>query len=145
MSTARVSVADFKRQRKGSMASHQELQRAVLDWFRLHGIPAVPVHTGPRVIPLPGGQGFRLLANASQRGFSDVMACLPPHGRLGMVELKTGKAKRSAEQVEMQRRFARAGAITLVVYDIAGLEAAIRAHLVMERCPRITQLQGGKP
>lgn len=120
MSTPRLSAAAFKRTRKGSLAAHQELQAAALDLLALHRIPAMPLHTGPRVAPRAGG-GFELRANKAQRGAGDVLACLPPFGQLAFLEFKTGGASRSPEQVRVHEEFARAGAVCFVVRDIADL------------------------
>ena len=120
MSTPRVSAAAFKRTRKGSLAAHQELQAAALDLLALHRIPAMPLHTGPRVAPRAGG-GFELRANNAQRGAGDVLACLPPFGQLAFLEFKTGGASRSPEQIRVHEEFTRAGAVCLVVRDIADL------------------------
>jgi len=124
--TTALSVRDFKRSLKGSYRTHQDLQRAVLDLCALRGVPAVPIHTGPRVAPRPDG-GFDLRGNRAQRGVSDVLACLPPDGRLALVELKTGGARRSPEQVRVHQRFLAAGALCLVVRCATDLEPHLAA------------------
>lgn len=120
MSTPRLSAAAFKRARKGSLAAHQELQAAALKLLALHRVPAIPLHTGPRVAPRAGG-GFELRKNKEQRGAGDVLACLPPFGQLAFLEFKTGGASRSPEQIRVHEEFARAGAVCLVVRDVAEL------------------------
>jgi hypothetical protein len=119
-------VREFKRTLKGSYRAHQDLQRAVLELCALHGVPAVPIHTGPRVAPREGG-GYELRGNRAQRGVSDVMACLPPHGQLALIELKTGGARRSPEQVRVHERFQAAGALCLVVRSATDLEPHLAA------------------
>jgi hypothetical protein len=119
--TKTASVAEFRRALKGSYRAHQDLQRAVLELCALRGVPAVPIHTGPRVAPRAGG-GFELRGNRAQRGVSDVLACLPPSGRLALIELKTGGARRSLEQARVHERFHAAGALCLVVRSIADFE-----------------------
>lgn len=120
MSTARISAAEFKRTRKGSLAAHQQLQESALELLAHYRIPAMPLHTGPRVAPREGG-GFELRANKAQRGAGDVLACLPPFGQLAFLEFKTGGASRSPEQIRVHEEFARAGAVCLVVRDIKDL------------------------
>lgn len=132
LGTATISASDFKRGLKGSYRAHQDLQRAVLDYCALRGVPAVPIHTGPRVAPREGG-GYELRGNRAQRGVSDVLACLPPEGRLALIELKTGGARRSAEQVRVHDRFHAAGALCLVVRSIGDLEAHLPARKPTER------------
>lgn len=130
--TATLSVRDFKRGLKGSYRAHQDLQRAVLDLCALRGVPAVPIHTGPRVAPREGG-GYELRGNRAQRGVSDVLACLPPNGRLALIELKTGGARRSAEQTRVHIRFHAAGALCLVVRSIEDLEPHLSGRKPTER------------
>lgn len=118
--TARISASEL-RKLPGSYRAHQSLQEAVLTFLRLRGVPAVPVHTGPRVTPRAGG-GFDLRKNTAQHGLADVMGCLPPDGQLLLVECKSGRARRSPAQVQLNERFAAAGAICLVVRDLRDLE-----------------------
>jgi hypothetical protein len=105
----------------GSYRAHESLVAAVLEYLALNGIPAIPVFTGPRVTPREGG-GFNLRANPGQRGFSDVAAALPPDGQLALIECKTGEARRSRDQVELQARFRTAGALCLVVRNALDLQ-----------------------
>jgi len=109
-----MSAAEFKQLERGSYASHQRLQEAVLKLLAAFGVEAVAIHTGPRVAPRAGG-GFELRSNKGQRGVADVMACLPPNGRLALIELKTGGAVQSPEQKRTNARFARMGALCLTV------------------------------
>lgn len=126
MSTARITPAQLRRLPLGSLAAHEQLQTAVLAYLRLCGCPAVPIHTGPRVAPRPGG-GFQLRRNRAQHGMADVMACLPPSGRLALLELKSGGARRSPEQRETAAKFEAAGALCLVVRDVRELEPYVGA------------------
>lgn len=104
----------------GSYAAHESLQMAALQYLELHGVPAIPVFTGPKVRPRPGG-GFDLKANPAQKGFSDIAAALPPAGRLMLIECKTGSASRSAEQVALQQRFETVGALCVVIRNVLEL------------------------
>ena len=124
MSTRRVTAAQLRRMPIGSLAAHEQLQAAVLTYLRLSGCPATPIHTGPRVAPRAGG-GFQLRGNRAQRGMADVMACLPPHGRLALIEIKSGRATRSREQRDLHQRFEAAGALCLVVRDVRELEPVV--------------------
>lgn len=127
MSTARMSAMQFKRTRKGSYAAHQELERAALDLLKLSGVPARPIHTGPRVAPRAGG-GFDLRSNRKQAGIADVLGCLPPYGQLLFVDLKSGNARPTREQLNVHQEFARAGAACLVVRDIADLALFLKTR-----------------
>lgn len=119
----------------GSQRRHTSLQAGALSLLAFAGIPAVPIHTGPRVRPREGG-GFDLLPNPRQRGFSDVIAALPPDGKMLVLELKTGAARRSPEQVRMHARLAAAGAICLTIHEIGELADYIESRRV--------HIQGGK-
>jgi hypothetical protein len=119
----------------GSQRRHTSLQAGALSLLAFAGIPAIPIHTGPRVRPREGG-GFELLSNRDQRGFSDVIAALPPDGKMLVLELKTGGAKRSPAQVRMHSRLAAAGAICLTIHEIGELADYIET--------RRGHIQGGK-
>jgi hypothetical protein len=121
MSQRRISSAELRSLAIGSLAAHEQLQAAVLTFLQLNGVPAVPVHTGPRVRPRAGG-GFDLKRNSGQRGLADVLACMPPLGRLLLIDLKTGHARLSSEQAQLHRRFADAGARCLTVRSLDDLK-----------------------
>jgi hypothetical protein len=119
----------------GSQRRHASLQEGVLSLLAFYGIPAIPIHTGPRVRPRAGG-GFELQSNRAQVGCSDVVAALPPGGRMALLELKTGQARRSPAQVRMHQRFSAAGALCVVVHDVRELTQYIQSGRA--------QIQGGK-
>lgn len=120
MSTTTISAADLKRTVKGSYAAHEALQADILKACALHGVPAVAIHTGPRVRPREGG-GFDLRQNRAQIGVSDVMACLPPLGQLALFEAKSGNARRKPGQIALQEKFAAAGALCLEVRSVVDI------------------------
>ncbi len=136
MPTERIAAAHLMRTVKGSYRAHQDLQGACISLATLRGVPAVPIHTGPRVTPREGG-GFDLRSNKAQHGVSDIMLCLPPNGRLALWEVKSGKARRSPEQVRAQQAFAAAGAQCEVIRSIEDAERCLAG------VPRSTH-QGGK-
>lgn len=125
--TERITAAQLRRMPIGSLAAHEQLQAAVLTYCQLNGVPAIPVHTGPRVTPRAGG-GYELRGNRHQVGMADVLACVPPNGQLLLLELKSGQAQRSKAQAELHDRFAAAGAICLVVRDVRELEPYVGTH-----------------
>lgn len=120
MSTRRVTASELRRMPTGSLAAHEQLQAATLTLLRLNGVPARSIHTGPRVRPRPGG-GFDLRRNHGGRGMGDILAALPPDGRLLLIDLKSGNARLSAEQREFHEAFRAAGAICLEVRDVRDL------------------------
>ena len=121
MTQPRAHARDLRRVIHGSNRAHETLADAVLRYLALVNVPAIPVHTGPRVRPREGG-GFELRANARQHGLADIVACLPPNGRLALLELKTGRASRSPEQIKLHERFTAAGALCIVVRSVTELE-----------------------
>ncbi len=66
--------------------------------------------------------GFELRKNAAQIGLADVLACLPPYGRLALLDIKTGGARLSRAQRALHERFAAAGALCLPVRDVRDLQ-----------------------
>lgn len=124
MTTRRVTSAQLRRLPIGSLAAHEHLQAAVLTYLTLSGWPATPIHTGPRVAPGAAG-GYELRGNRAQVGMADVLSCDPNSGRLVLLELKSGQAKRSRAQRELHERFEAAGAWCLVVRDVRELEPVV--------------------
>jgi hypothetical protein len=112
-----LSARDLRRVMPGSISAHKSLIEAILYWCVLNRLPAVPVHTGPRVKPRPGG-GFDIFGNPGQHGLADVIVVLPPFGRLVMVEAKTGRAHQSAAQRECHARLGSAGAMSVTVRNV---------------------------
>jgi len=115
------AARDLRRVRPGSLSAHKALIEAILQWCELYRLPAVPVHTGARVKPRPGG-GFDLFGNPGQHGLADVIVVLPPFGRLALVEGKTGRARKNPAQVRCHARLGAAGALSLVVREINDLQ-----------------------
>lgn len=124
----RIAAGELPRALGGSNRAHEDLQRACLNLLALWRVPAVPIHTGPRVRPREGG-GWDLRPNPEQRGFADIAACLPPAGLLAMLELKSGRAVRKPHQLRMAARFERAGAVCAVIRDVRDLEALLKLYL----------------
>lgn len=116
----------------GSHRAHEALQEAVLQMLAPWRIPAVPIHTGPRVRPREGG-GWELRGNPRQHGVSDVIACFPPAGLLALLELKTGAARRSKAQERLAERFKRAGAVTAVIRSVRDLEVLLDQYVPRAR------------
>jgi hypothetical protein len=126
--TVSVDARQLKRMVGGSTRAHHALVAACLDWLALHRIVAVPISTSG--IPVQRSDGrLDLQTNERQEGFSDVVICLPPTGRMGLIEMKTGDASRRRSQIEMQDRFRAQGALCLVVHDVQDLERALRCHV----------------
>jgi hypothetical protein len=117
MTQTHLAARDLRRALPGSMSAHKDLVEAILRWCLLNKLPAVPVHTGARVKPRPGG-GFDLFGNPGQHGLADVIVVLPPFGRLALVEAKTGRAHKNVAQVDCHRRLGSAGALSLTIRNV---------------------------
>jgi hypothetical protein len=118
----------------GSHSAHESLVAAAIQYLTLQGFPAMPINTGPRVRPREEG-GFELRANPLQKGFSDLITVFPPHGRLVLIEAKTGNARRTPEQVELQAKFRAAGALCLVIKNVLDLQPYVQeAKRLAARC-----------
>jgi hypothetical protein len=119
----------------GSAKAHESLQSAALTLLKFYKIPATALYTGPRVRPRAGG-GFDLRRNRSNVGISDIMACLPPRGLLVLIECKTGRARRTPEQIEQHNRFRAAGAHCFVIRTVDDLRRELRpSPAVLVRTP----------
>lgn len=123
-----IAAAELHRHLHGSREAHQSLQASVLWILQRLQVPAVPLFTGGK--PYPVGEGlYRLGKNQEQVGISDVLACLPPAGRMWLIELKTGAASRSTVQIARQKEFAAAGALTSVVRSVDAMMKIARELL----------------
>lgn len=120
----RAHASHLRRLIPGSLQTHESMVHAALQLLALRGVPAVPIHTGPRVTPRTGG-GFDLRANRMQVGFFDIAGCLPWNGRALMIEAKTGRARRKPAQVRMHEHFSAAGALCVLMRSVLDLETEI--------------------
>ncbi|HKQ57979.1 MAG TPA: hypothetical protein VJY35_08930 [Candidatus Eisenbacteria bacterium] len=109
-----VNARQLKEVLGGSTDAHQVLVRACLDVLALRGIPATPISTTGTPVRRRDGSIY-LIPNELQEGFWDIVFCLPPSGRLGLADCKTGEARLSARQRDMRDRYAAAGALTIKV------------------------------
>lgn len=135
-SGSRVTVAQLRAIAPGSNREHEQRVEACLTYLQLQGVPAIPIHTGPRVSP-NGAGGFDLRGNRRQVGCGDILGALPPDGRLLFIDVKTGRAQLSAEQRRLHRSLAAAGALCLVIRNVSDLEPHVRGELNRSR------IQGG--
>jgi hypothetical protein len=71
------------------------------------------------------GGKVHLYQFAGAAGVSDVLAILPPHGRLLAVETKMPGRKLTADQAAFLSAVTQAGGVALVVRDLKDLERAL--------------------
>lgn len=110
-------------QPKGSTQAHSALCRTIVEYLQVRRAWV-----------------FRVLGGVGQRpGVPDILACLPPSGRLVAIDAKTGRARLSARQEGQKEALEAAGAIFVVARSLDDVEEALlAAGLVGERI-----VQGG--
>ena len=97
----------------------REIQRVILDWLRLKGIPAWRNNVGA----VTAGARF---IRFGVKGAPDILGCLPPHGRLLCLEVKRPGHAPTPEQYDFLRRIERAGGLAAVVTSLEDVMAVLR-------------------
>ena len=97
--------------------------RGCLELLRLRGVLAIRVNCGAVTAAYRGRQRFVRFTDTP--GLSDVLAVLPPHGRLLALEVKRPGGRLRPTQEAFLERVRSAGGLALVVSDIRDLEAAL--------------------
>lgn len=87
---------------------HTELTRAVLEWLTVRGIPSWANNTGAVKV----GERF---IRFGHKGSTDILAIVPPSGRLLAVECKTGSGRLTADQRAFHQTITDAGGLAVVV------------------------------
>lgn len=106
---------------RGSASAHSHLCRACQDFLELHGIPVAVINQRPV-----------RLANGSYRtpgapaGFPDIVAGLPPQGRMLLLEVKSGKSRLRPRQLEAGLKWTEAGALWGVIRSVTDLPEILR-------------------
>lgn len=106
--------------------SEQDLVRSVLTLLSLHGIPSWRANSGGGL--RPNGRGGMRPVQANPPGTPDVLAILPPAGRLAGIELKSRKGRLRESQVAWQATARRAGALIIVARSLNEVVLALRAE-----------------
>lgn len=99
-------------------------QRACLQWLSLKGY--LHWRANAAAVPLPDGKGFRRFSGL--RGVADVLAVLPPDGRLLACEIKGPRGKLRPEQAVFLDAVRAAGGLSMVVRSLSELIAALAAE-----------------
>lgn len=95
------------------MRREAEIQRAILELLRVLAIPAWRQNSGAFVLNV--GQGKPRFFRAGVKGNSDILACLPPSGKLLALEVKRPGNKLTLEQDAFLTAIAHAGGIGAMV------------------------------
>jgi len=85
-----------------------DIQRSILTTLRALGIPAWRQNSG--AFKLEGTRWFR----AGIKGIADIQACLPPHGKLLVIEVKRPGEKPTLHQTAFLNAIPRAGGIGFI-------------------------------
>lgn len=101
--------------------------RACLDLLALYGVPAWRNNVGGVV--REDARGRRRFIRFGTRGQSDILAILPPSGRLLAIETKSATGRLTADQVLFLQAVRDAGGFGVVIRDVAELEALLQREL----------------
>lgn len=107
-------------------ASEKDVQKAILQWLRLHGAFAVRVNTGAVKV------GKRLVRFNDTTGCPDILCCVPlPRGGRSVfvgIEVKAKGGKLRPAQAAVLDAINRAGGVAFVADGIEAVERALRAE-----------------
>jgi hypothetical protein len=101
--------------------SEANLLRQVLAWLALRGVPHWRANAG-------GGLRGKRPIKGNPEGTPDVLAVLPPAGRLCGIECKSARGRERPGQRAWRERAQAAGALCLVVRSLEELIAALAAE-----------------
>jgi hypothetical protein len=109
-------------------AREQDLVNACLMLLKLRGALAWRQNQGA----LTGTRGGKRLfvRFATMPGISDILAVLPPSGRLAAIECKVGRNKPTPQQAAFLAAVEAAGGIAAVVYDVGELARLLDGPVV---------------
>ncbi len=104
----------------------KDVQKTCIQWLALWGATTIRVNSGGMKVEK------RYVPFNSEPGCSDVIACLPPTGRMLALELKKpGRdrttAKRKAEQESFRAKVVKSGGLAIVATSLDELLAGLRA------------------
>jgi len=102
----------------------REIQKAILDLLRVHGIPAWRINS--RVLTLPGSAGLYRMGGV--KGMADIIAMVPGSGRFLALEVKRPGQKLTLDQAIFLDRIARNGGIGARVTSCNEVLALLERH-----------------
>lgn len=100
------------------------IQKAILDWLRLHNVYAFRVSNQPR--RLPNGK----MIFTGTKGVSDIVGILPGGTFIG-IEVKTATGRLSEHQKRFEERVRASGGVYVVVRSVDDCEALIKPLLTV--------------
>jgi len=109
-------------------STESQIVRGCMQFLQLHGLLCWRCNNVPVYDPVRGQfRAFRGL-----RGVADVLAVIPPAGRLLACECKKPGGRLSQNQREFLRLVGEFGGLALVVRSVKELETALRTEGVIE-------------
>jgi hypothetical protein len=105
------------------MQVEQSIQRAILDYLRFRGIPAIKITTTGIYVR----SRDTYIKNPS-KGALDIYACLPPNGRSCWIEVKKPGGRVSPEQQQFIDIINQAGGLAFVAHSVEEVEQNLNAY-----------------
>lgn len=104
--------------RKPRRSDEEDWQIALVDHLRLRTMPGVIFFAIPNGGLRSKSEAARLKRMGVRKGASDIGFILPPHGRAGMLECKSGKNTPTPEQEQFGAEVDAAGGLFAVAWNI---------------------------
>ena len=106
------------------MSQANELTTQIIDFLYSQGI--FSWRASSTGIFDPKSQAYR---TAPKKGVSDILAVLPPNGRLLAIEVKIGKDRTSPEQVGFLKNIQHVGGLTFIAKDFTEFQSRFLATM----------------
>ncbi len=119
-----VAKARQKRPGKPCVPLEKDIQRQILDYLALRGIPAWRVNSGAMVGEYKGKKRFMRMNG--KPGMSDICGVIPG-GRALFIEVKRPGRLATVEQTWFLNEMDAAGALAFVAWSVADVEKALGA------------------
>ena len=119
------------------LGRERDSQRAILEYLRLTGCLAVRTNAG--LIVLTDKQGQRRALHGATPGTSDILACVPPYGRMLAVEGKGPKGHLTQSQSDFLVNVVRLGGVALVARNLDDVKVAVQRAKQPPLAPQLGQ------
>lgn len=104
------------------------LTQFALDYLQFHGYYAARINTGGTAMGATGAGGKEVLkwaTSKSTKGVADIIACI--RGRFCQFEIKAGKDRPRADQLQQQQLTEAAGGVYLFIHNSTELVEAVES------------------
>lgn len=110
--------------------SEYSLHLTVADWLRWQCPHLTWWHCGQTATSARHGSNLKRMG--VQAGVPDLTFIIPPHGRIGFIELKAGKGKQTETQVTFEQRVRNDGALYAVCRSLEEVEGTLKGWGVLK-------------